>query len=144
MAYKSVKLKATIGSIVADAYSDIETLAEEMREQVDNMEGTPAENLPKFEVVSEAADTLENVNTTPDVPSHIEAREIEYFYSVNKNKRQGPSRVVRLSNACEALRQIIEHLDTEGEKDDALRDFSSELQDTIDNVEGVEFPSFRG
>jgi hypothetical protein len=98
MAYKFQEVETTIGAAVPDAFSMFEELATEMRETADNMEGANMGHMQKCEDAGTAADELEN-HTELDVPSHIANVKMKYTEMVNKKKRRGPSRSVRLSNA---------------------------------------------
>lgn len=138
MAYKSVQHESTVGALVADAISELESLKDEMGEWRDNMEGTGLENTSKYEQVQEAADTLESYVSEIEVPEALEDVKATWYESVNKNKRRGASRAVRLGNAVSMLQAAAEAL-TDNETEGA-EDLVSEIEELSGNVEGVEFP----
>ena len=161
MARKAITKSYT--STVKDAYdgaiSDIEMLAEEMRSWADNMSGTNLENSSKYETVEEAANTLEGV-AQEDVPPAIS--EISVTYTTTQFSRRHLSRATRLSHAVAALEGVIaaaqvwieerEKLtqepgdEVEGfeEAREEVTAFIDTVQQTIDEVEGVEFPGMYG
>lgn len=150
MAYKTIQRTATI-SAVEDAFSELETLGEEMRETYDNMEGANMGHMEKCQRAGEAADTLEQLQQ-PDPPASIVDLQITYGEAVNKDKRKGCSRAVRCSNACAVLRAASERaqewLDDEANKEDESRDdveqFINDIDDIADSAEGVDFPGMFG
>jgi len=147
-AYKLVECKGSVESI-SDAFSELESLAEEMREIADNMEDGGMGHMPKAEAAGEAADTLEGL-TEPEVPSCLEGRDTSWHESVNRRKGRGPSRAVRCSNACAVFRaaadsamEWAESCDDEDEKQ-AAEEFADECNAVADEAEGVEFPGMYG
>lgn len=115
MAYKPRPIKTTVAAAVGDAFSEFQTLAEEMRETADNMENGGMGHLPKCEAASDAADELESHIDEPEVPDCLATIEVEATEMVNKDKRKGPSRDTRLANAqalLEAAKVELENMDT--------------------------------
>jgi chromosome segregation ATPase len=80
------KLKARIAGLVKKAqeiefdFSEVEALAEEMGSWRDNMQGTNLESTGKYSEVEEAADTLENIDTSPpDIENEDDVEELAEF-----------------------------------------------------------------
>jgi hypothetical protein len=100
-AYKYEQREGTC-STVEDAKSDLDDLASECREIVDNAsEGlSQTERIQTFE---STADTLENVSDI-SVPECLSDIPIHYTEAVNVNKRKGPSRAKRAENIASIYR----------------------------------------
>lgn len=107
---KYVTVKVPLGEAISDAFSEFQSLSEEMGEWRDNIEekfGTTQ----KFEQVSEAADTLEQ-RTEPTVDDLIKDTEVEVTRRNPKRpSRRGESRATRCSNACGELEAAMEKLE---------------------------------
>jgi len=152
MAYKSVNRKTTYADAIADGYGAIEELASEMREAYDNMTGAGmSDSHPKVEAYSTAADELERAQA-PDIPSELEellSKEVEVSELVNRDKRRGNARHVRLSNACSLIEAAKSHLEDlpEGaseDETDAAEQLASELDEAVSLDGAVEFPGMYG
>ena len=142
--YKYEQCKGKLGDMVSNACSELEELGSELRDWASGMEGTGLENTEKYSTVSEAADALENINA-PDVPKELQEIELSYSQAVNKNKKAGPSRAVRLENACNLLSAVVDHLDgDEFQENQEAQDFMEEVANVRDEVEGVEIPGMFG
>jgi hypothetical protein len=130
----NVMQKGKIGAVYFDARTDLEDLAEEMREAYDN---TPEslQNSGVGERRGEVADELENLPSEEDVPEDLQEVEIEYPVLV-KNKK---SRSNRRDDAVSALQAIIEKIDGENLKSDH-ESFRDHVQELIDGAEAVDFP----
>ncbi|MNL09165.1 hypothetical protein D3C87_1299140 [compost metagenome] len=146
-AYKLVQRATNMSAAVSDAFSEIESLAEEMRETYDNMDGNGLGATEKCQAAGSAADALECA-TEVDVPECLVDVEVHYSESVNVRKNRGPSRAARLSNAVsvlEAAKAAAEEADLVEDAAAAERDdFVSELESAIGEVEGTEFPGMFG
>lgn len=149
MAYKiGPEIKTTVGAAVSDAFLMIQELRDEVSENADNCEGKPSE-----EAWRNAADELDGAaDSEPDVPAELADLEVSYHEQVNKDKRRGPSRAVRLSNAVaqlQAVKDLCDNLeDDEGESAEALKEaagqLSSDLDDAINLDGSVDFPGMYG
>lgn len=149
MAYKFVSTSVKLGDLL-DA-SPVEELRDEMTEWRDNMDGTGLENTEKFEQVSECADALETIADEIDTAvsslqddSRLESileDVIVYQLQTPKNKRQNPARWARASNAAQALKAAMEHINSkvEGEDEGELEECQT-LADQTDELEMLEFP----
>lgn len=155
--YKFENRKGVLGDILMDAYSELQSLRDEMREGYDNMESGNLGQVQKCQTYGETADALDNfVDDEPDVPAAVSDLQVGYGVSVKKGKRGGPSRAVRRDNATsvmsaarEALEAWIEGMaDEDGQSDEGDKDAVQELIDKLDNdtgeAEGVEFPGMFG
>lgn len=148
--------KASVGDAISGACSDLASLAEECREVVDNVSGTPLENTQRNQTMGETADTLEGISE-PDVDdARLNEIMVSWQEIMPRSKRAPLSRSDRRDNACAALDAALNALT---EKKDALEEAdktaNDELLDVIDSLitdveqikdeaEGVEFPGMRG
>jgi len=153
---KYQECKASVGDAISGAFGDLTTLAEECREVVDNVSGTPLENTARNQTMGETADTLEGLSE-PDVDDdRLNAIMVTWMEIQPRNKRAPLSRSDRRDNAIAALDAALNALI---EKKDALEEADktddNELVDVIDSLindleqikgeaEGVEFPGMRG
>lgn len=161
MAGKSYKIEthtAPLSDVISDAYEEFETLSGEFGDWRDSIPES-LNGTEKYNLVETAADTLGDNTDAPEIPAGTDDDgkaislgdlDVTYLVSVHRNKRQGPSRQVRLDNACAMLSAAGDMLDSivDGEEDHPLKDeaetLSGELQETIDNVEGIEIPGMFG
>lgn len=139
--FKPVEVTTTVDAVVDEAFSEFEGLAEEMRSWSDNME-EKLSHTEKYERVSEAADTLENINR-PDVGEKLTDIEVKYM-SVNPRKLN--SRAARRDNATYLLGLASDALNDAVEGDDEIGagDLASELDQAKEEADGVEFPGMYG
>jgi hypothetical protein len=153
---KPVKIETTVGDAVNTAFGVIEELAGEMREAYNN---TP-ESLQQSgvgEARGEAAGTLENISE-PDVPEALQHLPVVFE---QLPMLRSASRADRLADGLESASQAIEALnahaevlklnpsaDEEGMARAALLEeleaTVTEIQDMIDEAEGVSFPGMFG
>lgn len=137
MAKKRIRktIKGNISDLIDDAFSEFESLAEEMRSWADAIE-EKFSTTEKYERINEAADTLEGISR-PDVDDNIGELEVEYV-----EPKKLTSRSKRNDHACYLLQVCIDAL---AERDD---DESSSLKDELDSAlsdaEGVYFPGMYG
>lgn len=149
--YKSVAEKGELGSVVSDAYSQLEDLAGELEEWKSGLEGTALKNTSRYEMLNEAVDALGN-KSEPDVPDSLDKIEVGYSISVKRNKKAGCSRAVRLENIVGMMQAVVEELDSvinnEDEKDEDKKEeaetLKSELEDTIGEIDGTDIPGMFG
>ncbi|OXE37509.1 MAG: hypothetical protein CGW95_00935 [Phenylobacterium zucineum] len=136
-----------VADAVSYAYGIIEELASECREVVDNASGTPRENTQRIQTLDETAGTLEN-QQEPEVLD----TERRVKFQVHPDKRRGLSRQKRLDNAISAIEAVIADMDelieALPEDDEEARPAAESLRDDLDNtlgeVQGVEFPGMYG
>jgi hypothetical protein len=152
MERKSKKVRVvetTVGAAIDDAFSALETLGGEMRDAYDN---TP-ESLQQSDVGNmrdEAANVLEGLSQ-PDVPQKL--YDIPCSYTEDRRLYQSRSRQ-RDEAVCmlDAARCALEEFNVgsvatgdEGEELDSDRDtLVEEVQQLIEDAEGVEFPGRNG
>lgn len=150
--YKIVPCKGTVSDAVADAFSEAESLKDEMEEWKSSLEGTNFEQSDRFSRISEAYDTLESNCEAPDVPDSLGDLEVEWAEGRKKSvKRRGPSRAARLGNATSALAAVVDLLrevEDDDEREQDVREAAGELANNIeekkDELDGVEFPGMFG
>jgi chromosome segregation ATPase len=148
--YKMVARKADLETALGEAFSEIESLRDEMEEWKSSLEGTNFEQTERYSRIEEAQDTLDDaLNSQPDVPDSLAGLEVEWHEGVKKSKRRGPSRAARLGNASNAIGAVIDLLtDKDSEDPDAGADETtsllSQLEEIRDNIDGVEFPGMFG
>lgn len=135
----------TIEEGVAGVYQDIGELAQEMREWADNLE-EKFSNTDKYQRVNDAADTLENYIDEDVVPEWL-SHEIVVKYTFISKRRL--SRADRCSNACTLAQAIIDKLEEgilwlDADKAEELVTLRDNLQQLIDDCQGVEFPGRYG
>ncbi len=148
-AYKSVACEGTVSS-VSDAISELESLAEECREVVDNS-GEKLAETQRIQTFSSTADTLEGISE-PEVPDAISSLDISYSESRPSRKGRGTSRATRRDNAVSILQAAVEaaqgFLDDEDNKEHDARDdvqtFIDEVENIVSEVEDCEFPGMYG
>jgi len=130
--------------LVSEAFAEITTLAEEMRNWADNME-EKLSGTSKYQEVSECADQLEGL----DEPSvDITAlNDHKIAWQDPTPRRRGYSRADRASQCCDMLRAVEEKmrdLEQELPEDDPQHDAASALGDecenTISELESISFP----
>lgn len=135
-----------------EAYSELQSLGEEMREWADNLE-EKFSGTDKYTRVSEAADTLEGLNE-PDYPDWAGKTKVSITELIKPPRKQ--SRAYRRDQACsiidectaacnewlEAHEEVKEGADLElSGQIEQLRD---DLENLKDEAEGVEFPGMYG
>lgn len=136
--------KCSVRDAVADGFSEIACLAEEMRGWADNIEEKFSAT-QKYQDVSDCADALENVSESEptDIPDELLNTEIEYPLA------RGSSRAARRDECCDMWQTAIDFLqdkrdDEESgltdEQKDAIDSFVQELESAKGDVEYVDFP----
>jgi hypothetical protein len=154
---KQTPHKGSLADAVSEAFSELQSLGEEMRDAFDN---TP-ESLQQSavgEARGEAADALEGLDE-PDVDDMFGSVPVEW--STFHKRRE--SRSLRRDNACSALDQAISALQALQDDDEAIKAITAEhtdksiddikeaaesLRDDLerlkDDAEAVEFPGMYG
>jgi hypothetical protein len=139
----------SLADAVSEAFSEISSLAEEMREWADNMEEKFSAT-QKYETVSETADTLENIS---EVEVDTELSAVTVTLQDPKPQRRGYSRADRCAQACDILDACVSALEDYASTDDTNRtdaqaEAADELRNELDSAksdaEGVEFPGMYG
>lgn len=151
------KFKGTLANVISEACGDLINLRDELEEWRDSLE-EKFSNTPKYEAVSEAADSLSNIEE-PEFDSVIPDREMEYIQRSTTKKRFDPgskarrrdNAVLMLSEAQAALEKISadyssaveSETEEAAESREAVRDAAEELKDEltsfIDEAESAEF-----
>lgn len=145
---KMQKYETTVESLVADGYSEVECLAEEMRDWHDGM-GENLQQSSNGEAVGEAADALENVNDPPEINEVLAALKLFFYPSLKISSRAG-----RAGEAASMLREasdaVAGHIADENlEEDDedlasAYQEVADELANHADELESISFPGMYG
>ena len=135
--YKSELIEGTPSSMVEDAVSEIESLAEEIEQWKSTMESTNLASSEKYQMLETAYEELSSVSNNIEEWPHDEVR-VTCYISVPKRKKRSPSRSVRLENAnakINAVKEFYENLDGD----------YSEITDALEEmVKEVEFPGMYG
>lgn len=141
--YKIIDCKGLLSEALS-SLSDLEALRDEMREWADNMSSNNMGHLDKYQEVEDCANGLDGVdNVDLTLPAGVEDVEITWHEARNRRKGRGESRAIRRDNAVAALQAAKEHIEDaheEGKRTDEVNQFLSDLQDLIDEAEGVDFP----
>jgi hypothetical protein len=147
---KYLAREMSMSEAVSEAMSELQTLAEEMREAFDN---TP-ESLQGGgvgEARGEAADNLENLSE-PDVPTSLEAIKVAWSVrELSPSKLRKQSRSDRRNDALETLSAVtakLEEIKDDEASSEELAGDAETLRDEIENLmsdaENVEFPGMYG
>lgn len=134
--------------LISEAFSEVQQLAEEMRNWADNME-EKFSTTQKYEDVNNAADTLEGLDEpTTDITA---LNDHKLSWQDPKPRRRGYSRADRCGQACamlqsaeDKLREIVEEVPEDDPQHDAAAGLADEVQNAISELEGVEFPGMFG
>lgn len=129
------------------AFSQIEELAGEIRETVDNASEAMSAT-QRIQTLSDTADTLENWTDRPEIPKVIE--DLLITYQEYEQKDLG-SRAKRRDAACEIISGTVQGLHEWLETHDEFKetDHYSDVDNLADQLDGakgeweyVEFPGF--
>jgi len=143
-------IECTLANAVSNGLGELQSLAEEIREVVDNAEGGLAQT-QRIQTLEATADTLEQINE-PEINEELGKLEVRYAESLPSGRR-GLSRRARCDNAINALDAAIEVLQeksdnfSEGEggsEEDPYKDLLDELEEIKGNAEACEFPGMFG
>lgn len=144
--------ESSLANAANEAYGDLQSLGEEMREWADNLEEKFSAT-DKYARVSEAAETLEGLDE-PDYPDWANNTKVQITELIKKPRR--PSRAQRRDDACSILQVCIEacqewldeHTEVkEGadlELSGAIESLQEDLERLKDDAEAVEFPGMYG
>jgi hypothetical protein len=134
------KTETTIGDAVSNAMSEFESLSSELRDWYDNM----PENLQggsKGDMLQEAADRLEGFSE-PSVPEELGTIKLNVI-----TDRRARSRSARCDEAVSLLNNVkgvLEEIEEGAKHYDKAQELIQELDEIIDEAEGVEFPGMFG
>lgn len=149
-----------LGEWYEDAKSDEESLRDEMTEWRDNMESNNMENVPKFDEVQQAAESMEAQELPGEVPEALAAipvavsPEVLLLTARHRHRKERTGRGWRHSEnlgILEAVKDTLrEHIEKLQEKDNPTdeeaelitdaEDFLQEIETYTDEVESVDFP----
>jgi len=161
--YKTETIHITMAAALSDAFSEIEMLAEEMRNWADNMSSANMEHLPNYDTVEATASALEGVNAVevPILKVRNGTEVADFVLDISQGYKRGKargseSRAARCGNAeamldavSNAVNTLIDELEDEDAtvnegKIDTLREFCDEVDTAKDEIGGLEFPGMRG
>jgi hypothetical protein len=132
--------ECSIADAVSNAYGDITALAEGIRDTLGNME-EKFSSTERYSRLEEIADTLESIDE-PTPPDGISERRISFPVVQPKSKRKGLSRSDERDNICAILSAVID--DLANMEDDDVTEFAESCQSIIDELNGIDFPGWRG
>lgn len=151
--------ESTVQGAFDDAKSEVETLADEIREWCDSLESNGMEHLPKYEEVSEAAEYLEEARDTldsvflSDLGSEVEDLPIKTSQdtrrkAMSRSGRRGNATVLlyavkdALQGVVDADRSFLPEAEKEAadEKAEEVQSALEEVGNAIDALENVCFP----
>jgi len=152
-------------SLIEDGYSQIEDLASECSEIVDNSSGTNFENTQRIQTFSETADTLGNISLNNDLPDWLESVSVVRLPTISDRSGRSHRLDEALSDLSVAIEAINEYVckddqtatsDVESpngdkladsirtEREDEAKTLTDEIQEHIDECSGCEFPGMYG
>jgi chromosome segregation ATPase len=159
MGKRNQATSGTVLGFIEGAYSEIESLYEEMSEWRDNLEENFSQTT-KYEEVSSVADLLENLNDIPDVSEALQ----DLAAVCTQDTRTQPTRARRAGNAAAMLGGAISSLeerrdilneeredakgeDEEGGRLEAIEEELSDIEELLQvleeaqsELEGIDFP----
>lgn len=147
---RDVRFTATVQDLVSDAFGEFQDLGTELQEWYDNLPESFQQG-DKGNLLEEGANSLSGLDQ-PEVPERI--GDIKTIYVPDENVSSRADRcsdaIGRLHQAVEALNEAMEEEDDDGkprysqeEKDD-MQSLIDELENSIGEAEGVEFPNMYG
>lgn len=142
--YKTSQIESTVSSILSDAHSATEELMSELEQWRDNMDDNSMDHLPKYEEVSEVAESLSCAVDTLDVDDlvgelggfNVEATTVTWEEMRPYGKRS-PSRSLRRDNVVSMVDAVVEKFEDQIE---ALNTAKESLEAFKSEIENVEFP----
>lgn len=139
--------KMLLADAISEAIGEIQSLAEECREVVDNAGDGGLSQTQRILTLGETADSLENIQE-PDAPESL--NEVEVSIQDPKPRRRGYSRADRCGHACYMLDECMVTLqefmekNVEGDAHDDAETLHDELDNAKSEAEGVEFLGMYG
>lgn len=146
-AYKLIERTTTVIGAIADAYSELSTLLDEMTEKRDAME-EKFSSTQRYQDTSDCVDALEqaDVDNEPDVPEAVRDISVKYSESVPTRKSRGTSRSVRCSNSVamlQAAKDMLEGWSADSEVVEVAEEVESLIEtlgSAITYLDGIDFP----
>lgn len=138
---------AKLEDVVGMAFQDIEELASEIRDTVDNATEAQAAT-QRMQTLGETADTLENWTDPPEIPNIGKELPVTYpeheVRELNTRAKRRDAAVEKLDACVQAIHEWLEVHDEFKEKEEY-----SDMDSLADNLEGakgeweyVDFPGF--
>lgn len=167
---KYVPVKGTVREALESVPGEITDLKDELQEWQSNLEGNGMEHLPKYDEVTEAADSLENVeteleNAASELISALDKHENKSIRALLDDsiewsefqpyKGRSYSRADRCSNAIAPLQCAADHIKSEiaelvedhGVKEDDTQEvfsYAEEVETQCEEAESICFPGMFG
>ena len=144
--HKYASHEVSIADAISEAFGELISLAEEVREVCDNMPESLQQS-SRYEALDGAASELENLNE-PSVDDALGEIKVDIMRLVPGGRR-GPSRNTRCGDAAMILDVIYEKLDEIAcDEKNALHEVAEALRDEIDEAkaiaESIDFPGMYG
>lgn len=147
---KSHQQTTSVADAIGHAWSEIQSLAEEVREIVDNASGTGLENTQRIQTLGETADVLEGLDE-PEVPDALDGTTVSFSEQLPTRRDRGLSRAARASNAesaisaaAEAARAWLEETNEESDAYAAVEQLADDLESAASDLSSAEFPGMFG
>lgn len=134
---RAVQIEIDIENAIADAFSQISELGDEMDQWRDGLEERLS-HTQKYDEVSQAADELTYIEE-PDT-SQVNL-DLSTTIVATQDQRKRLSRAARRDNATSLMRAVADRLDEEIQLLEELRD---QLNESADAADQVEFPGMYG
>lgn len=159
--YKTIFVDMSPDSAISTFYAEVEELASEAREIVDNASEGLSQT-QRIQTFDETASTLEDIQEVdvPDEPEGVEGLPaiLKVGQSTPRSRADRTSRAVRLENACAAgtvgcdaieawiaaAQEALEDGADEPEWIDEWTQYIDEVREHISAAESVEFPGMYG
>lgn len=139
---------------ISVASSEIEELQQEVQDWYDSLSGTNFESSSKADMLSDAADTLSNVQLGDiEIPIQYQNMKVTVSYPAGgymSRARRLSEAIELLTQASEVIQHRIEEIDSanaeleDGEEEtdtSELQLIIDDLENVVGEIEGVEFPS---
>lgn len=132
-------VSASIAGLVADAFSELESLGGELREWHDNLPDSLKDHRSD---IDEAASSLESLSEPSGLPDELEELQVSYSPLVKRKTSRadrGGQAVYELQAASDALGEWMEENPDHPDYGD-VESFQSDLDSLIGEAEGVTYP----
>lgn len=133
----------TVADAIGEGCGELLSLGEEMRSWADAIE-EKFSGTSKYDNICEVADVLEGVNE-PEVAAEL--KDLKVTVTRTRYGRRGPSRATRRDDATYLLqvaKDLLENFEEESENAEAASALADELDQIINEAEGIGFPGMYG
>lgn len=142
------RFTTTVDALISDAFGEFESLRDELQEWLDGIPES-LQNGQKSDDLQTAIDTLDNLQA-PDVPTEVSSLETVYIpqEKIDSRPDRRDDAVNRLATAVDVLNDAMDDEDAEvkytDEQKETIQQLIDDLENHIDDAEGVEFPTMFG